>query len=186
MGQSSTSNMQFPTEAWNSANQSANKMYLQGKEDIAQGISKGAEGITSYLKQQKQIKAGNDAAIKFMESPQGSAMLKLAPEQTKMFKEAVSNMGTDERAQYIHMFLQQALANQGQQWKREGYASEERKPFLNEAARVLGQGGVGGGPTPKTAGYGGGVVPPMPNEKAPFDYEWQLVPSSQDLNPRPR
>ena len=119
MGQSSVSNMQFPTEAWQSANQSANNMYLQGKKALAEGVTSAAGGISSYFKQQKQIKIGNDAAIKFMESPQGSAMLKLKPEQTKMFKEAVSNMGTNERAQYIHMFLQQALANQGQQWKLE-------------------------------------------------------------------
>lgn len=124
MGQSSTSNMQFPTEAWNSANQSANKMYLQGKEDLAKGISKGAEGITSYLKQQKEIKTGNDAAIKFMESPQGEQMLGLAPEQTQMFKEISANMGTEEKSKAIQMFLRQATTLQTQKLKLEQIKAE--------------------------------------------------------------
>ena len=124
MGQSSVSNMQFPTEAWQSANQSANNMYLQGKKALAEGVTKGTEGITGYLKQQKQIKTGNDAAIKFMESPQGAQMLGLAPEQTQMFKEISANMGTEEKSKAIQMFLQQASMAQTQKQKLEQINAE--------------------------------------------------------------
>ena len=129
MGQSSVSNMQFPTEAWQSANQSANNMYLQGKKALAEGVTKGTEGITGYLKQQKQIKTGNDAAIKFMESPQGAQMLGLAPEQTQMFKEISANMGTEEKSKAIQMFLQQASMAQTQKQKLEQINAEAESSF---------------------------------------------------------
>ncbi len=192
MGQGSTSNMQFPTEMWQNANRSANDMYLQGKKALAEGVMSAAGGISGYFKQQKQVKAGNDAAIKFMESPQGQDLLKFTPEQAKNAKEAFSHMGTEETSQYLRLLFQQAGSVQGQEWKREEYASLERRPFLNEAARVLGEGGVGGGPNPKvtpspsvvpSVGYTPPVARPtstQPQSAQPKSrYRWKVLDDSQ-------